>query len=63
MSTAHTQQQQHDTLAQREADAAAHPAPFDVIWDWVRVGAMCVFATGVFAFVVGALAAQMKNHC
>ena len=64
MSAGHTPLlQHHDTLADREAAAAEHPAPFDVIWDWIRVGVMCAFATGVLAFVVGALVSRLKDHC
>jgi len=60
MSAVPTQQQHHDTLAEREA--AAHPTSFDVICDWVELVVVCAFGTAVGAFVLGAVVSHLQRH-
>ena len=56
---AHPQQLQHDTLAQREE--AAQRTPFDRIHDFVQLVAVCVLATGVGAFCLGAMYGYLQR--
>jgi len=54
----------HDTLAQREEDAAQqHPAPFDTIYNWIQLGVVLAFASAVTAFVLGTVVGALQASC